>query len=95
MMSRDLKHLVDYIHYVNQFWHLALETSDHGMAQLFKRRKSSLQKKLLTHFHDQVKLDFDAETSAQTAQDVYVIRINSGGDACHIPKSDLEESGFL
>lgn len=95
MMDQDLKNLVDYIHYVNQFWHLALETSDHGMARLFKRRKSSLQKKLLTNFHDQVRLDFDEETSAQTAQDIYVIRINSGGDACHIPKSDLEDLGVL
>lgn len=94
-MSRNLSTLVEYIHCVNQYWHLALELSEHKMAQLFKRRKATLQRELLSNYIEHLRLDFDEEISSQNAQDVYVIRLNTGGDACHIPKSDLEELDLL
>lgn len=88
-MVHKMKKLVDHIHYANQFWHLAVGLSDGKMAGFFKRRKIKLQMELLTKFQEEIWLDLDQETSQESNQAMYVIRIKAGGDACHIPQSDL------
>ena len=93
-----MKKLIERIHYVNNLWHIADEVCDRKASSYFKKRKVQLQNKLLSDYKEEVYLDRDFDNPAGNDNDMLVIRVKEGGDACHIPLKDIDEilrSGFV
>jgi len=84
---------LSHIHYVNQLWHLSIETQQASATSFFARRKSDLQNELLEVSGPAIYLEHDVETSQESGRRSYVIRVQAEDrllDACHIPEDRVE-----
>jgi hypothetical protein len=86
-----MEKLVHQIHYNNNLWKVSEEAGEKKAAKFFKGRKCRLQNQLLSGYPEQSYLDRDREGLSEGGKDMYVIRLNQGGDACHIPLIDIDE----
>jgi hypothetical protein len=87
---KKLERRISYIHYINNLWHLALESGDRKASSFLGRRKTVLQNELIIDYHDRVILFHDEKASAQGGQKIYSIMFkDNDSDACHIPEDKI------